>query len=347
MGATMAINFSKLSYLQNLTANDIPTTYQKWIYELIAPTIIDFTCNESDRWRVVTTLLHGNEPSGFIALHNWIINESYKNLAVNIRFIIVSVEAAQFEPAFTTRFLSDGKDINRCFGAKSLSTYYLRAELVASCIRQVKPEAVVDLHNTSGKNPAFAVSASGHNEHLSITSLFCDRVIVSHLKLGALLEQDFSCAILTIECGGCTDQQSHQVALEGIERFCEHDDVLNHDVEHNIEVIHQPIRFLISKNTTLQYSNIPHSVGVSIRHDIESLNSGIVYSGTPIGWVDELGLGNFEIEDEHLHGKPEDFFEVKNNQVLTKSDLRIFMATTQPTIAINDCLFYIVKEKKF
>lgn len=343
----MAINFSKLSYLQNITAVDIPDTYQKWISELEAPTIIDFKVEGCERWRVVSTLLHGNEPSGFIALHRWILQEGYKALAVNVRFIVCSVEAAQFEPLFSTRFLSGGKDINRCFGIKSLSDYYLRAELISSCIRQVKPEAIVDLHNTSGKSPAFGVSANGHKEHLSIASLFCDKVIVSHLKLGALLEQDFSCSVLTIECGNCHDEKAHQIALSGIEQFCSLNDVLNQNVEHDIEVIHQPIRLLLKHNVELTYSEQMPTEGVSIRRDIEDFNQDVTYKGTSIGWVDEYGLDNFTIEDEQSHVQPADFFEVKNNQLVTTKDIRIFMATTKRKIAIHDCLFYIVKEQRF
>ncbi len=343
----MAINFSKLSYLQNITANDIPETYQKWVCELEAPTIIDFTREGCDKWRVITTLLHGNEPSGFIALHQWIVQESYKNLAVNVRFIVVSVEAAQFEPMFSTRFLSGGKDINRCFGVKSLADYYLRAELIASCIRQVKPEAIIDLHNTSGKNPAFGVSSSGHKEHLSLASLFCDRVIVSHLKLGALLEQDFSCSVLTIECGNGGDEKAHRVALSGIEQFCALDQVLDLEAKSTLEVIHQPIRFVLKHNVELTFSEQMPTEGVSIRRDIEDFNSDITYAGTSLGWVDEYGLDNFTIEDEQGKFQPKDFFEIKNSQLIATKDMRIFMATTKRKIAVHDCLFYIVKEQHF
>lgn len=342
----MAINFSKLSYLQNITAQDIPETYQKWICELNAPTIIDFTVEGSDRWRVVTTLLHGNEPSGFIALHNWIMQASYEQLAVNVRFIVCSVEAAKFEPLFSTRFLSGGKDINRCFGIKSLSDYYLRAELIASCVRQVKPEAIVDIHNTTGKSPAFGVSTNGHKEHLSIASLFCDSVVVSHIKLGGLIEQDFSCSVLTIETGNSHDEKANKVALEGIEQFCSLDNVLNLEASRDIEVVHQPHRLLLKHNIELTYSEQMPTEGVSIRRDIEDFNQDIMYAGTSIGWVDEFALANFDIEDANNKATLDDFFEVKNSQLIAKRDIRVFKATTKRKTAVHDCLFYFVCEQR-
>lgn len=347
MGATMAINFSKLNYLQNLTADDIPETYQKWVCELDAPTIIDFTKEGNDTWRVVTTLLHGNEQSGFAALHDWIKQESYKDIAVNIRFIVCSVEAAQFEPMFSTRFLSGGRDINRCFGIKSLSDYYLRAELIASCIRQVKPEAVIDLHNTSGKNPPFGVSCHSDKEHLALVQLFSNQVIVSHLKLGALMELDFHCPIVTIECGGKNDLMANRVALEGIEQFCQLDNLFENELDKEMEVIYQPVRLKLKHNIELTFSEQMPTEGISIRRDIEDLNFGITPAGTPLGWVDEYGLQNIEIEGEHANAMPEDYFEIKHNQLVTSKDMRIFMATTKRKVAVHDCLFYLIKEQNF
>ncbi|WP_286261302.1 succinylglutamate desuccinylase/aspartoacylase domain-containing protein [Thalassotalea atypica] len=342
----MAINFSKLSYFQNLTANDIPNTYHKWLSDLTAPTIIDFKKEGCDRWRVVTTLLHGNEPSGFIALYQWIKQEAFKDIAVNIRFIVCSVEAAKFEPAFSTRFLSGGKDINRCFGIKSLADYYLRAELIASCIRQVKPEAVVDLHNTSGKSASFCVSCHEDKEHLALATLFCNNVIITDLNIGALMEQNFSCSIVAIECGGALEQTAHDTALRGLGQFCAKENILVDEIDEDFDVFHQPVRFKLNQTTELNYTNTLPDNGVSLRPDIEELNRGITPSGTSIGWVDDAGLSNFNIEDAETHGNVDDYFDIVDNQMFTKCDLRLFMATTNPTIAVHDCLFYFINENK-
>ncbi len=40
----------------------------------------------------------------------------------------------------------------------------------------------------------------------------------------------------------------------------------------------------------------------------------------------------------------DDFFVVQNNKLYPRTTLKLFMATTDPKIAVTDCLFYAVKE---
>lgn len=343
----MAINYVKLDYLENITSDDLPSCHKEWLLTLSAPTVIDFTIDKCDKWRVITTLLHGNEPSGFIATFNWIKNQEYRQLKTNLRIIICSIEAAQFEPIFTNRFLSGGRDINRCFGDDRLCDYFLRAELLSSCIRQVSPEAIIDLHNTSGKSPSFAVSAKSSNQHLALVSLFCHNVIISHITLGSLMEQDFNCPTVTIECGGAQDNSSHEIALNGIKRFTQIEDLSSIENVNEVEVIYHPIRVKLSPNTFLNYNDKPVGKGITLSKNIEEANFRLNKKGAKLGWVDDNGLNNLVIEDEHLHGKPQEFFEVNNNELVCANDFRIFMATNKAEIAMNDCLFYVVKEVKF
>ena len=50
------------------------------------------------------------------------------------------------------------------------------------------PEAVIDLHNTSGSGPSFGVCTHMDRQHDALVSLFTQRLIVSNLGLGALME---------------------------------------------------------------------------------------------------------------------------------------------------------------
>jgi len=339
----MTINYTKLEYFNNLKANDIPNTPIAWLHSLSSSTIIDFVQSEDLPWRVITALIHGNEPSGFYAIHKLIKEEAFSKYKVNVRIIFGSVEAAQYKPEFTQRYLTDGMDINRCFGSNSLSQYYLRAQMLASSIRQVKPEAVIDLHNTSGKSPAFGVSCHQSHQHLSLAGLFCQTMIVSHIKLGALMEQDFGCPIITIECGGSIKESSHQLAYQGIKRYLKREDKENEELAFQVEVIYNPMRVNIADTATLNYDDEPCSLGVTLKPDIEKINFLTNAKGEQLGWVDENGLGNLTIEEPHIHGKISDYFAVENGELLCKTDFRIFMATARPDIAIHDCLFYIAK----
>ena len=41
---------------------------------------------------------------------------------------------------------------------------------------------------------------------------------------------------------------------------------------------------------------------------------------------------------EHI----EHYFETRDNQLITRQPLRLFMVTKNPDIAMSDCLFYLV-----
>lgn len=67
------------------------------------------------------------------------------------------------------------------------------------------------------------------------------------MSLGALIEQDFDCPNVTIECGGRTDKQAHELAYRGITRFCSYQELNEYHYNTPIEIIHTPLRLQIKK----------------------------------------------------------------------------------------------------
>ena len=160
------------SYRQN-----VPDTVVGFLRSLIGLTVIDIEGNDSSRYRVITTLIHGNEPSGFIACHKWLRGNNIPE--TNIRFILCNPEAAKAKPFFTNRYVEHSEDLNRFFSQalSDRSPVAKRARQILSLVREVKPEAVIDLHNTSGKSPAFSVSVIEDKQHLKLIELFTTNLI--------------------------------------------------------------------------------------------------------------------------------------------------------------------------
>lgn len=340
----MDINFNAIQRLKDPHQAQFPSDHLQYLATLKVPIIIDITGKDSSRWRVVTTLLHGNEPSGFIALHKWLTQEKDSNAPqTNMRFIICSVEAAKMLPLFSHRYLNNGIDINRCFGTKFPRGYYQRANVIAEAIKEVAPELVIDLHNTSGTGPAFAVCTEISDGAKAIISLFCQHVIVSSIKLGALMEQNFNCPVITIECGGAKDIEAHNVAYQGIKRLAEIEKI-KPMTKQQINVIRHPLRLKLRPGVHLSYaSSNDESMGVILHSTIEQLNFNGAKKGQSLGWLDKLGLANFELFDEENHNVVHDYFHEDNGQLLCQQEMRIFMATSNRDIAMADCLFYLVK----
>jgi len=344
MGAIMEIDFNHFNFLKNPKAGQLKDNHLAFLTTLTVPTVIDITGKDTTRYRVVTTLLHGNEPSGLIALHQWLTQLNASTIPqTNIRFIICSVEAAQLLPFLSHRYLNEGLDINRCFGQKATEDYYLRAQLITNAIEEVSPDLVVDLHNTSGSGPAFAVCTKVSSNALSIISLFCKDVIVSGIKLGALMEQNFNCPVITIECGGAQDQQAHHIAFQGIEQAAKIEEI-NKIAHQEVNIIHQPLRLKLRSNVCLSYGGGNNgNSGVTLLSSIEKTNFDGAKKGQLLGWLDNVGLGNLELIDGMNNDVINDYFMANGRELICKQNMQIFMATSNKEIAQTDCLFYIVK----
>jgi len=343
----MDIDFDEFIYLKNPDYFMMKADYIQFLMTLTGPTVIDVSGIDETRCRVFTTLLHGDEPSGLIAMHRWLTgNDELPIPNTNVRFIICSVEAANISPLFSRRYLDGGKDINRCFSDNNTGGcgFCTRALLREKAIKEVKPEILVDLHNCAGSGPAFAVAPIITPEVLSITSYFCQTIILSGLQLGSLMERKFDCPMIAVRCGGSNDEQSHHIAYQGLKQLTLNEQSKGFDQNRAVDIIYNPLRLELKPHTSLSYGDHDEGViGVCIKLNIEQLNYGISRKDQMIGWVDDKGLSNFELINEHGVNVISDYFSCRKNILTFEVDIHIFMATENRSIALNDCLFYVVK----
>lgn len=351
----MDIDFSEINYLVDPCSRTLHADYQQFILSLIGLTIIDISGENPNEWRIISTLLHGDEPSGLIGIHRWLTSENtLPRPKTNIRIIISSVEAATHQHLFTHRYLPDGVDLNRCFNKtlansiehgeeKQLNGYIERANLIEQSMREVNPTAIIDLHNTSGNGPAFAVSTLISPNVLSLASYFCDTLILSDIQIGGLMELTFSCPVVTIECGGSTDDQSHEVAYNGIEHFAQCETHATFPQDKAVQILYKPLRLVIKKDRNLSFSQHDEGYsGVTLRANIEQFNYGGCCEGLLLGWLDDHGLENLQLLNDQGVNVINNYFKLVDNKFVCATSLKIFMASSQHDIAKSDCLFYVV-----
>ncbi len=348
----MDIDFSEINYLRDPAWQDLHADYEQFLLSMTGPTVIDISGIDQSKYRVFTTLLHGNEPSGIIAIHRYLteIIEQEKP-ATNLRFIICSVEAAATRPLFTHRYIDGGMDINRCFGKNFFYEYIevqkgycQRAALIEKSIREVEPEMVIDLHNSSSSGPTFAVSSVVTTQTLSLASLFCQTLILSDLSMGSIMEQEFNCPFITIECGGYQDEQAHEIAFSGITQVSQCENIGYIHQEKPVEVIYRPLRLQLKSETKLSYAQHDEgNSGVTLKDNIECFNFGSAHQGEMLGWIDGNGLDNLQLIDKSGANVLGEYFYARENQLVCRHNLRLFKATTNKSTATKDCLFYVVK----
>jgi hypothetical protein len=209
-------------------------------------------------------------------------------------------------------------------------------------IQQCKPELIVDLHNTTGRSSAFSVSRYECPLELALNSFFCARMILTRLKVGSIMDQDFGCPFLTLECGGANDETAHQVAYHGIEALAWCDDFsLGHHFW-PVQVMEHPMRVEIMAGTTLAFDakNQPE-IDLCLVDDIENRNLDITPADHCLGWVN-VDKPVIKVLNEDGYVVPIEPFKIENNKLLTRCDLQLFMASTSVDAVMNDCLFYVV-----
>ena len=324
----------------------IGSTPQAFLDWLGGPACLSLSGEDPSRTRALVTLLHGNEPSGTFALHQWL--RSGKRPAVNLVCVVASVAAAQEAPLFSHRMLPRARDLNRCFRPPFDDAQGALAEEILTILRLHHPEAVVDIHNTSGSGPAFGVCRYADANHEALVSLFTRRLIVSDLNLGALMElTEAQCPTVTVEVGGRLDEEAHLLAYEGLCRYFSAADVLHPDkTDWGLELFGDPIRLELQDHVTLTYAETPsENYDITLLPDIEHHNFGGVRRDTPLGWARGEATRLFRAQDGGGRCAVARLVRIENGRLFPAQDLKLFMITTNAQIAHADCLFYAVSDQ--
>jgi len=335
---------SSYRYWKNPRIEEIGVNFLTFLGLLDGPVHIHITGNNSNRCRAVSTLLHGNEPSGLVAIFNTI--KQGVTPAVDMHYFILSVAAASKSPGFFYRMLPGHKDQNRCFAPPFDASQQdqLALELLQKLV-ELNPECLIDIHNTSGSSPSFGVTTFMDSKHNALVSLFTHRIIVTDLSLGSLMEISESILpAVTIECGGAADEESSVLATEGLIKYLTFDDVLTEG--HSdllLEHFENPVRLELKQGASIAYGD-SHSVShsVTLRADIENQNFGYVDSSYRLGFLSGELSELLSVKDSEGIERLDEFFRVKDGELFPAKTLKLFMVTTNPEIAKNDCLFYLV-----
>ncbi len=324
-------------------ASEIGETVEDFLRRLGGSAWLIFPGRDRTRTRAVSTLLHGNEPSGVRAVFEWI--RSGRQPAVNLVCFIGAVNAALAPPGFFYRVLPGHRDLNRCFREPFEGPEGSVAAEVLRRLRAARPEVLLDIHNTSGLSPSYAVSTRYSPAHKAITTLFSRHLILTDLRLGTLLEAtEDEFPTVTVECGGVHDPQSTTLAVQGLFRYAAADSVLDlGDTDSGVTLLKHPIRVELGDGARVAYAAEPvPGADLTFRPDVDLHNFGVVPSGQVLGWVGPRGLSSLHARDAQGNNRIGDVFTERDGTLVVTQPTRFFMITTNPMIARSDCLFYAI-----
>jgi hypothetical protein len=307
--------------------------------ELGGPVAFRVPGRDRSRCRGLVTLLHGNEPSGFMGLRAWLRRGEAP--AIDLLCILGSIEAARRRPGFAHRMLPGQRDLNRCFhGPADDPRGRLAAEILAA-LDQARCETVIDLHNNTGPNPSYGVIEMLDRDRLGLVGLFTERCVVTALRLGALFEATDHVPSVVVECGQAGDPRADRVALEGIARYAAADHIPEPPAQ--ARVYDASRRVTIRDGVRVAFAETPDSdCDVTFLPAVERYNFDCIPAGTIIGW--SRGPWPLCVTDGEGRDLSRELFEVTEGQLRARRALMPIMVTANPTVAKQDCLCYLLRE---
>ena len=110
-----------------------------------------------------------------------------------------------------------------------------------------------------------------------------------------------------------------------------------------MEFFRHPLRLELQQGAAVSYGLQPLAInGINLLPDVEHLNFNYMEPRTPLGYV----TGELETVLRARSNTGEDslqrYFQVEDNQLLTRRRMKFFMVTNNPEIARTDCLLYFV-----
>jgi predicted deacylase len=331
---------SALIDVRTLSPREVPEDVDAFLDQLERPTIFRVPGRDPTRSRIAGGSLHGNEPSGLRAIHRFL--RSGEVPAVEAWLFLGGVESARAAPRYSHRMLPGRRDLNRCFRPPFDGLDGQIAQQVLDLLRAVRPELVVDLHNNTGRNPAYAVGG-GLDERLDLAALFCDRFVHSELRLGTFTEAFTDLApSVTIECGHAGDPAADATAYAGLVRLMKVHQLVPDPARHErMRILECPVRMCLRAEHTLAFAERPDAqASVTLDLEIERHNFETLGRGTRLGWVSSRRAWPFEAVDASGVEVSTAWLEVAGDEVVARCAFTPFMLTTHVEIARADCLFY-------
>ena len=308
------------------------------LYELLGnPTLIHLE-GKNPTPLFISTLLHGNETTGFYAVQKLLKQYSKTPLPRSLSIFIGNVEAAQQNQ----RHLDTQPDYNRIWPGTHISDSS-ETDMMKNVVRIMhkrKPFASIDIHNNTGQNPHYACLNILNPHALQLASLFSTTTVYFTNPKGVQSSafSDF-CPAIVLECGqsGEADGVSHSYRY--IDRILNLDVIPEGNPEH-LNLYHTIARVTIAAQFSF---GIEENNDVVLLEALESKNFHELSKGSAFALSNNNDV-ILTVTNESSEDVTAEFFNVEDNQLLLKRDITLSMYTTNTRAVRQDCLCYFMEK---
>jgi succinylglutamate desuccinylase len=289
----------------------------------------------------VSVLLHGNEPTGFMAIQLLLKKYQDKQLPRSLSLFFGNVTAA----SHYLRRLDNQPDYNRIWPGTELPAC-AEAEMAKEVVSIMKKRTVfasVDVHNNTGLNPHYACINSLDNQFLQLASLF-GRLIVYFIRPKGVQSAAFAqiCPAVTLECGRPGQQHGVEHAFEFL-NSCLHLSELpqHHILPQAIDLFHTVAQVKIDDQVNFSFNQV--DTDLLLNEDLERMNFTEVSPGTVFGLSKNNAHMPIIAKDERGNIVTDHFFSVQNGELQINRPTMPSMLTLDERVIKQDCLCYLME----
>jgi hypothetical protein len=302
------------------------------------PALFHLRGERSDRCRVLVGGLHGNEPSGFYAIHR--ILRDPPPLPVDVALVLGNVPAALYDVPFSHRFVPGGEDMNRVWGRLEGTGLREDAGRILERLSELPVESVVDLHNNTGHNPIYAVVLEPSAAHVSLARHWTERfVLYGGGELGTLLERLIPRAPgVVIECGQAGDPAADLRAAAGARSYLGAPEPGHPSGLTGARGYRSVARILVPEDVQLAFSEGRTVADLTISPSIDRHNFRVMEPGMRLAYWN--GRGRLVVLANDGHEASDEYLEVRDGAIYLRRPVVPVMMTTDAMAAKSDCLLY-------
>lgn len=316
-------------------------TDSRQLYELLdGPTLIILPGKHAQPV-MVSTLLHGNETTGFYALQELLRKHQGRELPRSLAIFIGNVEAARNG----LRRLDNQVDYNRIWSHQGYNPEGIEADIMRQVVSEMRQRQVflsIDIHNNTGLNPHYACVNRLEQNFYKLATLF-SRTVIYFIQPDGVQSQAFAelCPAVTIECGKTDNRSGIDHAREYIEACLHLSELPVHDVTHNdIDLFHTMAIVKVPEDISFSFTQAADIVFDSQleKYNFSELAPHTIFARVKSGLSRPLQVVNEQ--GEHVFEK---YFQIEDGHITTKTNLMPSMLTTEEDIIRKDCLCYIME----
>jgi len=309
------------------------------------PTLIHLDGSESEDRLFVSTLLHGNEDTGWLAIRALLTKYAARKTAYklprSLSIFIGNVAAARLR---LRRF--DGQpDYNRVWpGSKDVDSAESRLmRKVVDEMAQYRLFASIDIHNNTGINPHYVCLTWLDDSFFYLATLF-SRTAVYFQQPPGTQAAAFSarCPAVAIECGKPNSPGSVDHALQYLEDCLHLRTFPTHPFpKRDIDLFHTVATVRIDEHTSFGFGSDP--CALNFDPALDQLNFRELPPGSVFGSVNGDGQTGLMVTDENGRDVTERYFALHGKQLITRRPLMPAMLTRDTRVIRQDCLCYLME----